>query len=154
MNDIALLFGIFGAVALVHCAAHRLWSMFGKPPITLLLLYAIGGVVAVFSVPVSLMVAYTLLSIISSILYVGVLVEGETPTDVLLSSFARNNKQTVGSLIKQFTEDGLLWRRLRDLTAIGLVRKNGATYVVTPAGMWIARWITWYTRVFARSLGG
>lgn len=154
MNDIGLLLGMFSITVLVHSLIHHLWRRVAKPPIALLALYGIGVLYAIIKLPISLAAIYVLLSVISAILYVGVLVEGETPTSLILSSFARDKTQTITSLMSLFTEDMLLWRRLRDLMASGLVERRGTRYMITKKGAWIVRCIRWYMFVTGRPLGG
>lgn len=120
----------------------------GVVPLVFLLLYIQSDFIF------SSILLYLLLSAIFSFLYVGVILGGETPSSMILHALASRPGMTKSAIESLFSEKQLVWKRIEDLRASGLVAITSQGVVGTKKGMQFARMIAAYETLFYRKKRG
>ncbi len=90
------------------------------------------------------MIVYALVSLLLFVTYLSVFLGGQTPASMILDAFEKKKSLTDKQIRSLFTEDSLLWKRMDDLIAAGLVSTKGSMYKTTFRGQLINRFFTWY----------
>lgn len=122
--------------------------LLGVVPLSALLLYLHSDFIF------SSVVLYVLLSAILSFLYVGVILGGETPSSMILHALTSHRHMSTSAIESLFSEKQLVWKRIEDLRASGLVDIAPQGIVCTKKGMKWARIIGAYEILFHRKKRG
>jgi hypothetical protein len=161
MIDGVIIIVAFFVSFILHVIIHRSLCVRGIVTVKTISVYLVGlGIVIVgfaygiLRFPVTSFLLYGLAVLITSIYYLGACLDGETPADMILDAFTRKKIWKRTELQRLFSSQGLLWDRVDELIAAGLVKRHGARFVVTQKGKWITLCIESYQRLFSRPLGG
>lgn len=70
------------------------------------------------------------------------LLGGRSPAYLIVTMLDKEKKVTIKQLFQAFDEKQLILARLHDLVDVGLVRRQGNTYIILQKGMLISQFIT------------
>jgi len=153
--------GIFSVSCILHVITHRALVTHGIRTIKSALVYG-GGLLVLLSLcftggvslPITSILLYALSSFLVSWFSLAPYLGGETPTSMILDSYATKTSQTEKDLQKLFTERGLVGKRLNDLVTSGMVVQKNTKFSVSSKGKIAVKAIMFYQKVFNRTMSG
>jgi hypothetical protein len=161
MTSLLAVLYIFGIALVLHIAIHRELVSHGKISFRTTYIFIIGFLclagllyLRFIAHPVTSFVLYTLLSLVSVILYLTPFLGGENPSSMMISSFKKKRQQVPSDLVQLFSNTGLIWKRIEDLRSAGLITKNGVVFVATGRGNVVSWLVSLYQKIFNRTLTG
>lgn len=152
---------VFAYVFIIHIILHRMLLRVRTVTLKTLIVYPAGlfvllyfRVAGYFEVPLYFLMLYTMVSILISVLYLGVYLGGQTPASMILDAYAKKKSYTQKQLLSLFSEDMLLWKRLDDLLRAKFVKTNHIGYAVTSKGYAIFRFFHAYQHLIRTKNSG
>jgi hypothetical protein len=89
-----------------------------------------------------------------SIVYISFFLGAQTPASIILDAFLKHPTMSKKAIVSLFVKKHIFEKRIENLVAFTLIRKNGTRYVATARGRCIAGIISVYQRIFNRPAGG
>lgn len=159
--SLGIVIGLFVASFTAHVLAHRILAAKHIHNAGVISVYGAGlGVFIVmwrldwFSYPITAALLYVLLSAVSIFFYLPRFLGGETPTSMMIASFATKKEQSLDNLISLFSNTGLIWKRIENLMEAGYIKKTGTKMMATTKGYILFYSIKAYQKIFYRVLTG
>ena len=157
MSTMVLILEVFFVCFVLHVSIHRILAQFSKKSLLSLGVYSLGCLYLIGTpvpqYPVSAVFLYVALWLLTSVFYLTPYLGGETPASMILAAL-KEKRLTEKQIIRLFTKEGLLSKRIADLEDSRCVKKDGIFVVLRHKGYLLARCIGVYQKLFNRVLTG